>query len=167
MPERRIYWRRKGALDVEPVGISPINRASLLRDIIPRLSEAADSFASMSGTEFESIKPFDIATAIKERVLVESDTEIINAEKAIAGIAPELLESEPYSEYMEIIEHEKAIKEELEGSPDSVMFEAFSASCNDCEPYLRIVIDAEGKEIRKSAIRDAVIAAIKAGWPYG
>jgi hypothetical protein len=167
MPERRIYWRRKGALDVEPVGISPINRASLLRDIIPRINEAADSLASMSGAEFEAIGSFDIATAIKERVLAESDAGIRMAEKAIGGIAPEMLDSEPYSEYIEIIEHEKAIKEELEGSPDSLMFEAFSASCNDCEPYPRAVIDADGRESRKAAIRDAVIAAIKAGWPYG
>ena len=167
MSEKRIQWRRRDAGAAEEVGISEINSASLLRDIIPRLRDAVDFLASKPATEIDSMKPGDIATSLMVHMLSESDAERKNAEKAIDGMAPEMLvASEPYSEYLEIIGHEKAVRAELEGSPDAVMLDAIEAMERERWLRLKVVIYDAGEESRKLRIMNAAIYAIKEGWPF-
>ncbi len=163
MSERRIQWRRNGA---EEVHISEINSVSLLRDIVPRLSGAVDALASKAVAETDAMKPTDIATALMDHMLSESDVERKNAEKAIYGMAPEMLQSEPYSEYREIIEHENAVRNELVGAPDAIMLDAIEAMERERWARMEIVIDNDGKEGRKLRIMNAMISAIKEGWPF-
>ena len=166
MSEKRIQWRRREARQAEYVGISPMNSASLLRDIMPRLDKAVEGLASERYAAIGRIDPFGIATELKDLLVRGADAEIAHAKKAMDGIAPEMLASEPYNEYPDIIEHENAIKAELDGSPDAVMLEAIEAIESERWSRLNIVVDLYGAEHMKLMIRNAVVEAIKAGWPY-
>ena len=145
---------------------SVINEATILEETTTMLRKEVDTLSrsgvSLNGKDSNKTIAFTVLFSL----IRENGDEIKLASASLMNVPEEYRKREPYTEFTEIINAKSSINASLLLNPDVVIFDSVERIRDDLMNNPRVVMDVDGTESRKASILEAIIEAIKSGWPY-